>query len=385
MNSGVLLAIIPDRLSDIIRKGEFSIRYYNPGDVFSDVHLLATNDDVVDTATLQYTVGTARLVVHNLPFGRSRTERWTRWWPPTLDRWADRVVELARHIRPSLVRCYGSDVNTYAAFRIRQDLGVPYVVSIHTARDESPEPGTLGQRFVNALWERVERRTLGGAARVMPVYRAVLPELHRLGVQRVEVAYNVLNPEHLRRKTDYRLHDPVRILTVGRHVPFKRPDALMRAVASLPSCHLTVVGDGPVHGELRALAASLGLGDRTLFRTSVTNDELCASLADYDIFAGHSDYCEIPKAVLEPLLTGLPVVMNRRTGAPVPEFQEDIMVLVENTSDAYGNALTKLIGDDSGRETLGRCAYCHAQAHWSPAIAEQHVARIYRDVMAATA
>jgi glycosyltransferase involved in cell wall biosynthesis len=279
------------------------------------------------------------------------------------------------------VRCYGSDVNTYAALQIHRALGVPYVVSIHTARDESPEPRRLPQRIIGVLSGHLERRALRGAARVMPVYRAILPELDRLGVARVEVAYNVLNPEHLRRKTDYSLHHPVRVLTVGRQLPLKRPDALIRAVASLPMCHLTVIGDGPAHAELRMLADSLGLGRRILFRASMPNDELCASLPDYDIFAAHSDYCELPKAILEPLLTGLPVVMNRRAGSQVPEFNDHIMVLVENTTEGYRAAIQRLVEDNGGREALGVRAYGHAQAHWAPPSAEQQVARIYRDVM----
>ena len=149
-------------------------------------------------------------------------------------------------------------------------------------------------------------------------------------------------------------------------------------------CHLTVIGDGPVHGELRALAGSLGLSHRIVFRPAVPNDELCASLADYDIFAGHSDYCEIPKAVLEPLLTGLPVIMNRRAGTPVPEFHDGILRLVDNTEGAYAEALRSLIADDAARVALGRRAYEHAQQHWSPASAEAHVVRIYRRVLGAS-
>jgi glycosyltransferase involved in cell wall biosynthesis len=302
-----------------------------------------------------------------------------------LDRWASRVVDLARQVRPAMVRCYGIDVNAYAALRIKETLGVPYVASVHTARDESPEPRSAPQQIMDRLWQRVERRIVAGAERVLPVYRAIVPQLLRLGAPRVEVAYNVLNPEHLGRKTDYRLHAPVRVLTVGRQLAHKRPDALLRAVARLPQCHLTVVGDGPAHAELRVLAASLGLGGRVTFTASIANDELCASLPEFDIFAGHSDYCEIPKAVLEPLLTGLPVIMNRRAGAPVPEYSEDFMMLVDNDERGYYTALTALIEDGARREALGQRAYAHAQAHWGPAAAEAHIVRVYREIIGATA
>jgi len=42
---GGLLVIIPDRVTDILIKGEFQPLYYNPGNLFDEVHILMTNDD----------------------------------------------------------------------------------------------------------------------------------------------------------------------------------------------------------------------------------------------------------------------------------------------------------------------------------------------------
>ena len=59
-----LLVLIPDRLSDILAKGEIQPRYYNPGEVFDEVHILSTTVDNPDRDLLQRMVGRARLHLH---------------------------------------------------------------------------------------------------------------------------------------------------------------------------------------------------------------------------------------------------------------------------------------------------------------------------------
>ena len=70
-----LLVIVPDRISAIVEKGEYQPRYYNPGNLFDEVHILMTNDDRVDPADVQRTVGDARLYLHNLPEDREHFTR----------------------------------------------------------------------------------------------------------------------------------------------------------------------------------------------------------------------------------------------------------------------------------------------------------------------
>ena len=93
-----LLVIVPDRLSDLAAKGEITERYYNPGDVFDEVHLLMVNDDSPDPDTLQVTVGRARLVLHNLPLPERMLKRTAGYRPRLLRRWAEPGVQLARRL-----------------------------------------------------------------------------------------------------------------------------------------------------------------------------------------------------------------------------------------------------------------------------------------------
>lgn len=378
-----LLVIVPDRLSEIVAKGEFPPRYYNPGNLFDEVHILMTNDDRANSAVLQPTVGTARLCLHNLPVNGSLFLRSVGFRPQLLRGWAQHAVTLARQVQPALIRCHNGHLSAFAAAQIKAALGVPYVVSLHTTFDERPVSirAEWKTRLVGLAGAAASRHALRQADLVLPVYQAIVPYVKRAGVKHFEVVYNILNPVHLVQKTTYELHRPVRVLSVGRQIEGKNPENLLRASAMLPCVHLTLVGNGSRHNYLRNLARSCGVEERVTFHRSLPNDQLCRELPTYDIFATHSDYWEIPKAVMEPLLTGLPVIVNRRPGSPVPEYQGDFLIQVENTPAEYHAALKRLIEDDTLRSELGRRAYAHAQQRWAPARIEARVVALYKQVM----
>jgi glycosyltransferase involved in cell wall biosynthesis len=385
-----LLVIINDRLSNLVRKGEITPRYYNPGEVFDEVHIAMTNDDCPHDpaqSALAPTVGRAKLFLHNLPAGKALFWRTLGWRPWLLKRWTGAAVSLARIIRPALVRCYGNHLNAFAARQIKRELGIPYVVSLHINPDEDirGRASTWGERLATQASLALERRSLEEADLVAPVYEPIIPYLRRMGVRNFRVLYNVLNGEHLRGKTDYRLHSPVRVLSVGRQFREKDPARLLEAIGRLPSVRLTLIGDGPWHGRLRQRAAELGIGERLEFRRAVPNGELCRSLADYDIFATHSEYAEISKAVLEAMLAGLPVVINERRGEPVPELASEAVRRVENTAAGYLAALRELTEDDAGREALGRRAFREAQKRYAPAQTEARYAEVYRYLLGGAA
>jgi len=375
-----LMVMISDRLSDIVRKGEMTDRYYNPGDLFSDVHILMTNDDKPNAAELQRTVGTAKLHLYNIPAGKLLFGLSLGWRPWLLGRWADQAVRLAKQVKPVLIRCHGAHLNALAARRIKAKLGIPYVVSLHINPDvDVRERAATWREYLFAQAQQdIARLALQDADLVMPVYRPIVPYLERLGIRHYEVCYNVLNPEHLRRKDDYNLHDPVRIVSVGRQFREKNPENLIRAVAKIRGTHLTIVGNGPYHDRLKELARQELVTDRVEFIPALPNDQLCRRLPDFDIFAVHTEYWELSKSVLEPLLTGLPVIINRRRGPEVPELTKDICLLVEDTVQGYKSALESLISDRDFRARLGRAAYAYAQANWSPARTEEKFSNIYR-------
>ncbi len=403
-----LLVIIPDVISDILKKGEYQPRYYNPGNLFDEVHILLCNDDKPDLEQLQWTVGSARLFLHNLPQARRFFIEQTLWFQPCLlkqwaepllawikkyqlrllNQWAQPAVELARQIQPDIIRCHANDYNAIVASQIKLRLGIPYVVSLHINPDVNPRrrlPKSMSARWQDQLFaelfDEVELEGLRHADLILPVYEPILPYLKRAGCENYEVAYNVLS-EKLLKKDNYSLHTPIRLISVGRHFSLKNPENIIRAIQELPGAHLTLVGDGPYQQMLEKLVCDLKLESRVTFRPVVLNEELCRLLPEQDIFVIHSEHWELSKAMLEALLTGLPCIINKRKKEQVPELQGDFVMLVDDSKDAYLEAITRLMENHALREELGRKAYAHAQEHWSPAKTEAKYVEVYERIMA---
>jgi glycosyltransferase involved in cell wall biosynthesis len=376
-----LLVIVPDRLSDLARKGEITARYYNPGDVFDEVHVLMINDDRPDVVSLAPLAGRARLVLHTLPPPSFAAT--LGWRPSLVSPWASKAVALADAIQPRVVRCYAPWLNGIAGVAIRRRLGVPLVVSVHINPDVDVRP-RLSWRDPKAkvFWmasRAVERYVLPRADLVLPVYASARRYAEQLGARRIEVVYNAVTPDRLASKTSYTLSSPPRIISVGRQFDAKFPEHVIRAAASIGAT-VTLVGNGPRHGDLRRIAAECGA--QATFLDAVRNDDLCASLPSYDVFATHSEYWEISKSVLEALLVGLPVVLNRRTGEPVPELTPDLCQLVDNSTAGYAAALRALFDDESRRRTMGERARIESLRRFDPRRMEERVAAIYRDLLA---
>jgi glycosyltransferase involved in cell wall biosynthesis len=92
---------------------------------------------------------------------------------------------------------------------------------------------------------------------------------------------------------------------VGRMVPGKRFDRLIRTIGETPGAVLLLVGDGPAHAALQRLAAIEGVADRVVFAGEVAHarEMLCAM----DVLAAPADH-DVALTVLEGMAAGLPVL-----------------------------------------------------------------------------
>jgi len=110
------------------------------------------------------------------------------------------------------------------------------------------------------------------------------------------------------------VHAPFRLLFMGRFVAFKNLPLLLRALAFLPQCSLTFVGDGPMGNALRALVQELSLADRVEFLPSQNGVAKGRTMADADLLVLPSITELSPNVALEARAAGLPVLLTRSTG-----------------------------------------------------------------------
>ncbi len=318
-----LMVIIPDKLSELVAKGEIVPRYYNPGNLFRHVHIVTTIEDAADPARVQPMVGDASLTLHAFPAGPKLFVQSAGWRPFLLRRWAAPIVELARAVGPAMVRCHGNHLNAFAAAEIKRRLGVPYIVSLHGNPDVDYFRGrratTLKRKIIGQAVEPLEVIGIANADFVIAVYSPIVPYLRKHGVARWEVVHNAVG-YGARAKQSYDI-DPHRVkaICIGRQQSQEKdPSHILEAVADLPAVHLTLVGTGDLHNDLRAKAAALGIADRTEFITALPNARVLELLGESDLVVYCSHNYEISKGCMEAALIGLPIVLNdrrRRSGA----------------------------------------------------------------------
>ncbi len=170
--------------------------------------------------------------------------------------------------------------------------------------------------------------------------------------------------------------DVLRVGFVGRLIPHKGVDVLLRAAALDPRFEVDVVGSGPEADRLDALAAELGVTDRVAFRGHVTEEALPAVYRAFDALAVPSVPTpgwveQFGRVVVEAQASGVPVVASR-SGA-LPEVVADAGTLVEPGVPAeLARGLARLL-DEPGHWSEGRATGFRmaAKCSWARVADEQ--------------
>lgn len=82
---------------------------------------------------------------------------------------------------------------------------------------------------------------------------------------------------------DFHARSSMHVLFVGRHVQMKRIDVLLEAAAKLPDVRFSILGDGPMTGELKSVAERKGLANVS-FLGRVSEEEKRKHLLSAEVF-----------------------------------------------------------------------------------------------------
>jgi len=176
--------------------------------------------------------------------------------------------------------------------------------------------------------------------------------------ERIAVIYNALDPMNGIEPLPVPLSTPVKAVTVGRLVPWKRVDRILEAIAKIPDLGLVVIGDGPERSSLGQQAASLGISDRVHFAGQRSREETLGLMASCNFFVLNSTYEGLPHVVLEAMALGLPVVATAVGGTPeVVKNGENGLLIPPGDGDAIIEALCRLCNDQFLHRRLSKGAY----------------------------
>lgn len=141
---------------------------------------------------------------------------------------------------------------------------------------------------------------------------------------------------------------------------------------------LTVIGDGPMRAEVRALFSTFA-DDRIIWRGERTAPEIAAELATAGIYVWPGNNEAYGLAYLEAQAAGLPVVAQATAGVP-EVVRAGVTGLLTPAGDvgAYANAITRLLNDDTQRRTMADAAHRFVHQERSLGAAAKHLEIILR-------
>jgi 1,2-diacylglycerol 3-alpha-glucosyltransferase len=162
--------------------------------------------------------------------------------------------------------------------------------------------------------------------------------------------------------------DPQRtvFLYVGRVDPEKRVEVLVRAMKLLKrgDVQLAVAGQGGATESLKALAASLDLGDRVRFTGFIPNEDLHVLLNSVDIFSMPSDAELLSIASLEAMGCARPLLLADAVALPELVTPGENGYLFKPGDPADAALYMELLADHPERWLeMGHASFVRAQEH----------------------
>ncbi len=174
------------------------------------------------------------------------------------------------------------------------------------------------------------------------------------------------------------------MLFVGRLVPYKGVDVLLRAMPHVPGS-LVLVGDGPLRGDLEGLAVRLDLASRVHFIGSVPQDDLVALFhaADLLVLPSVTANEAFGLVQLEAHACGVPVVSTALpTGVPFANLHGVTgLVVAPGDAEELAAALGLLLDDGSLRAELGRRARARLLEEFTLEGMVDHVLSVYEELV----
>lgn len=290
------------------------------------------------------------------------------------------------------------------ALRLKERLGVPFVVTFHALGRVRTRHQAEADRFPQVR-PVIEERVIANAERVIaecPQDQRDLVTLYGASPENVatipcgfdESEFWPVDKQRARRMLRLDPGEPI-LLQLGRLVPRKGIETAIRSIACLAERHgirarLLVVGgqsrdpnpvDTPEIGRLRAIAEAIGVGDQVLFTGSRERNVLRYYYSAADLFITTPWYEPFGITPLEAMACARPVIGSRVGGIKTTVVDGRTGFLVPpRDPEAVAERAAQLLCDPQRADAFGEAGWRRAKQHYTwPKIAAR-VAELYREV-----
>lgn len=272
------------------------------------------------------------------------------------------ALKIAKDVGADVVVSQSPVLGGLAGLAICLRLGAKLMVELHT--DEFFEPAAIGSsnwvlqklsapvlpraHLVRVLSDGMKKRAVSKYGAEIENHTVALPP-------RVDLARFLV-------KSDWGVGSCLKIIIVGSVIKRKRQYELITALlqSDLP-VEIWIVGDGPELEACRATAADLGDEDKVRFFGRINHAELSEILPQADVFVMFSTHEGTPRAIMEAMAVGLPVVTtDAGFCADIIEHGVEGLVLGADPKQEIIHVLKHLFDNSELRARMGQAAHQRA-------------------------
>lgn len=141
--------------------------------------------------------------------------------------------------------------------------------------------------------------------------------------------------------------------------------AFIQLKKSFSDLELDIVGDGSKHTEYMEICKNYGIEKSVNFIGRVPNEQVPRYIRDMDVVVLPSLDESFGVSAIEAMACGVPVVVSDADGfREVVRHMETGIIVPKRDPEKLATAITKLLKDESLRETLGSNGVAHVRRHY---------------------
>ena len=331
-----------DSLIAYLEKGELKDRYFNPNNIFSEVHFITFSSKECKVEEIQKVLGEAKGYIHRL----DALSTLDMFMP---QRRIDEVQKLAKEIECDIVRGFSTTYSGYFTVEVAKAKGLKSIISLHTNFDDMRYQFIKRKDYLRYLKYFItkyslEKKVLQEVDQLIAKYKFTKKYAIDNGASenKIELIYNqVFFDKFFPLKKEKK--DEIRVISVGNLEIGKGQRVLVDAIPKLTGNILfTFVGNGEDYELLQSKVKEYGVEDRVTFIKSIPNDKLARLYREHDIFSLPIQYGGICIPALEATASGLALVMPKPIHEDTPEITGEYAEVVENSVDGFSRGIQKV-------------------------------------------
>ena len=343
------LVVLPnDPLSAYLVKGEIKSRYFNPKNLFDEIHVISLFDSDAKEDEVKEVAGTASLKIHTVGKTTLLNIKSKR----------KLVIDLIKKIQPDVIRSYNPLLQGWIASQAGKELKIPVVISLMGDYDRDlryfAKKNKNIKSYLKLLYTKnfLESFAIKNASAIIIIYDFIRKYAEKMGAKNISLIYNRIDLSQFSPNVEpaFRESKPV-VICVGRLMKEKNQECLIKAVKDLDVI-LLLIGDGPQYNELVNIANELGIKDKIRFERAIPHKEIHKYYASSDIFALPIKYGGFAIPVLEAAASGLPIILPKQEFDPNPDLIKDFAMLVDNDPSSFRDAISKIMTDKNTRDKM---------------------------------